>query len=72
MSEFKAGGDWFDRVNIAALSDDVRRRVLEKVKEKLGFTKTCEVLDIARSSLHRYLSGERRVPDEVVKKLWGT
>jgi hypothetical protein len=38
------------------------------VKRKLGFTKTLEVLGIARGSLHNYLNGERRIPDDVVYK----
>jgi len=40
---------------------------LGAVKDKLGFTKACEVLGIAKSSMHRYLSGERRIPNDVVK-----
>jgi len=37
ISEFKAGGNWFDKVNVGALSDDVRRAILERVRQKLGF-----------------------------------
>ena len=43
----------------------MRRIILERVK-KLGFTKTLEVLGIAKGSLHKYLSGVRRIPDNVV------
>jgi len=66
MSEFKADSipmvhsdNWFDSINVDAIGDDARRSILEFVKNKLGFSKTCEVLDIAKSSLHRYLSGEK-------------
>jgi len=37
VSEFKAGGSWFDKVNAGALSDDVRRAILDRVRQKLGF-----------------------------------
>jgi hypothetical protein len=43
----------------------LRRIILEWVK-KFGFTKTLEVLSIAKGSLHKYLSGVRRIPDNVV------
>ncbi|PUA33335.1 MAG: integrase [Zestosphaera tikiterensis] len=66
-SEFVSDGDWFVSVNVDAVDDEARRSILEVVKNKLGFTKACEVLGIVKSSLHRYLSGERRVPNEVVK-----
>jgi len=59
---------WYDRVDVRGLSDDSRREVLRRVKEKLGFNKTLEVLDISRGSLHNYLHGIRRVPDEVISK----
>ena len=59
---------WYTRINISALGDEVRRAVLLRVKNKLGFTKALEALGIARGSLHNYLSGARRVPDEVVER----
>jgi len=76
VSEFKADGNstvyskdgWYESVNVEALSDEARRAILEAVKNKLGFTKACEALDIAKSSLYRYLSGERRIPGDVVKR----
>jgi intergrase/recombinase len=55
-------------VNVGALSDEVRRRILERVKEKLGFTRALEALDISKGAMHNYLHGLRRVPDEVVYK----
>jgi hypothetical protein len=68
LSELSSDFKWYERVNVGALGDDVRRSILKAVKDKLGFTKTCEVPGIAKSSLHRYLAGERRVPDDVVRK----
>jgi intergrase/recombinase len=50
------------------LGDDSRRAILERVKEKLGFNRTLEVLGISRGSLHNYLHGVRRVPDDVVSR----
>jgi len=48
------------------LSDDFRRAILERVKSKLRFNRTLEVLGISRGSLHNYLHGLRRVPDDVI------
>jgi len=67
MSEFKADSisivyskdEWYESVNIEALSEEAKRAILEVVKNKLGFSNAYEALDIAKSSLHRYLSGER-------------
>jgi intergrase/recombinase len=57
---------WFTRVDVRGLGEETRRLILERVKRKLGFTKTLEVLGIARGSLHNYLNGIRKVPDNVV------
>jgi len=66
-SKFVSDGDWFVSVNVDAVDDEARRSILEAVKNKLGFTKACEVLGIVKPSLHRYLSGERRIPNDVVR-----
>jgi len=58
---------WFESVNVSALSDDIKRSILEAVKNKLDFSCACEALGIAKSSLHRYLTGEGKVPGDVVK-----
>jgi hypothetical protein len=68
MSELNVSKPWFERINVKALGDGVRRKILEKVREKLGYNKTVEVLDISKGALHNYLHGVRRVPDEVVQK----
>jgi intergrase/recombinase len=68
MSEFKSDLSWINRININALSDDARRSILEKVKNKLGFNEAIEVLDISKGSMHNYLHGIRRIPDDVVYK----
>jgi len=59
---------WYTRINVSVLSDEARRAILLRVKEKLGFTRTLEALDIAKGSLYNYLHGYRRIPDEVVEK----
>jgi len=60
---------WYEHVNVEALSEEAKRAILEAVKNKLGFSKACEALDIAKSSLHRYLSGYRKkIPGDVVKR----
>jgi len=66
--ELKVSSEWIHKVNIKGLGDDVRREILRRVKEKLGFNKTFEALDIARGSLHNYLNGLRRIPDDVISK----
>ena len=68
MSELNVDRSWFERVNVKALGDDVRRRILDKVRDKLGYNKTVEVLDISKGALHNYLHGIRRIPDEVIQK----
>jgi len=57
---------WYTRVNISALGDDVRRLILERVKQRLGFTRALEALGISKGAMYNYLHGLRRVPDEVV------
>jgi intergrase/recombinase len=66
--ELKVSSEWIHKVNIKGLGDDVRREILRRVKEKLGFNKTVEVLDIAKGSLHNYLNGLRKIPDDVISK----
>jgi intergrase/recombinase len=56
------------RVDVGGLSDDSRRAILQRVKDKLGFGRALEVLGIARGSLYNYLHGIRRVPDDVISK----
>jgi len=76
VSRFKADGisivyskdKWCEYVNVEALSEEARGSILEAVKNKLGFTKACEVLNIAKSSMCRYLSGKRKIPGDVVKR----
>jgi hypothetical protein len=48
MSELNVGRPWYEKINVKALGDDVRRKIIEKVKEKLGYNKTVEVLDISK------------------------
>jgi hypothetical protein len=36
------------KVNIKGLNDDVRGEIFRRVKDKLGFNKTAEILDIAK------------------------
>lgn len=57
---------WFERINVKGLSDDSRRAILSKVKDKLGFSKAVECLGISKGSMHNYLHGIRKIPDEVI------
>jgi len=66
--DFKVSPEWIHKVNIKGLGDDVRREILRRVKDKLGFNKTVEILDISKGSLHNYLNGFRRIPDDVISK----
>lgn len=60
--------EWYDKVNVNALDDDVRFNIISYVKNKIGFNETSNKLKIAKSSLHRYLSRQRKVPDEVIRE----
>ena len=68
MPELTSDFKLFKGVNVDALGDDVRCNILRAIKDKLGFTGACRALGIAKSSLHRYLSGERRIPDDAIRK----
>jgi intergrase/recombinase len=67
MGELK-GDDWIYRIDVKGLSDDVRREIVKRVKDKLGYGGALEALGIARGSLFNYLHGIRRVPDDVIRK----
>jgi len=67
-NELKVSSKWIHKVNVRGLSDDVRREILRRVKEKLGFNKTVEILDISKGSLHNYLNAFRRIPDDIISK----
>ncbi|MEM2261625.1 MAG: integrase [candidate division WOR-3 bacterium] len=60
--------EWFGRVNVDALSGDVRRTILERVKLKLGFNEAVRALGIAKGSLHNYLTGKRIIPSSVISR----
>jgi hypothetical protein len=47
MIELKAF-PWYEKINVRALDDDVRRNILEIVKERLGCNKAVEVLDVSK------------------------
>ena len=68
MFELDSDVEWYERVRVEALGGDVRLSILRAVKNKLGFNGACSALGIAKSSLHRYLSGKRKIPSDVVKK----
>ena len=67
-SDASSHGSWFEKISIKSLSDDTRRAILERVKNKLGYNRAIEVLDISKGALHNYLTGARRVPDEVISR----
>jgi len=68
LGEIMSANPWYTGVNISALGDEARRTILLRVKEKLGFTRALEALSVAKSSLHNYLHGFRRVPDDIVER----
>ena len=59
---------WFEKINVKGLSEESRRAILRRFKDKLGFSKAIEVLDISKGSMHNYLQGIRKIPDEVILK----
>jgi hypothetical protein len=46
--DFKVSSGGVRKVNVKDLGDDVRREILRRVKDKLGFNKTVEILDISK------------------------
>jgi hypothetical protein len=60
VSELNFDRPWYEKINVKALGDDVRRKILEVVKNRLGYNKAVEVLGISKGSLHNYLHGIRR------------
>jgi intergrase/recombinase len=58
-------------VNVGALSAESRRALLEAVRGKLGWSGALAALGISRAALSRYLSGERAVPDDAVRRALG-
>ncbi|MFZ8791772.1 MAG: hypothetical protein ACO2OS_05845 [Thermosphaera aggregans] len=46
----------------------MRREILRRVKERLGFNKTVDILDISKGSFHNCLKGLRKIPDDVIFK----
>jgi intergrase/recombinase len=58
-------------VRVGALSAESRRAILEAVRSKLGWSGALAALGISGAALSRYLSGERAVPDEVVRRALG-
>jgi len=64
-------GDWRGSVNVGALSAESRRAILEAVRSKLGWSGALAALGISGAALSRYLSGQRAVPDEVVRRALG-
>ncbi|MFP3209140.1 MAG: hypothetical protein RXR82_05510 [Nitrososphaeria archaeon] len=63
--------DWRDSVNVGALSAESRRAILEAVRSKLGWSGALAALGISGAALSRYLSGQRAVPDDVVRRALG-
>jgi hypothetical protein len=64
-------GDWRGSVNVGALSAESRRALLEAVRGKLGWSGALAALGISGAALSRYLSGQRAVPDDVVRRALG-
>ncbi|MET1128184.1 MAG: ABC transporter permease [Thermoproteota archaeon] len=68
MPEPTLDSRWYEKVSVSVLGDDAKHSILEEVRDKLGLTEACWALGIAKSSPHRYLSGERRMPDSIVRR----
>jgi len=64
-------GDWRASVNVGALSAESRRALLEAVRGKLGWSGALAALGISGAALSRYLSGQRAVPDDAVRRALG-
>jgi len=67
-SDASSSTPWYTKVDVRGLGEDSRRVILERVKEKLGFNKSIEVLGISKGSLYNYLHGIREVPDNLIYK----
>ena len=59
---------WLDNIDIKSLGDRTRVLILQRLRERLGYVGAYRALAISDSSLSRYLRGERRIPDEVVRR----
>ncbi len=54
-------------MNVKGISDEARLRLLEMLRNRLGFSEAYRALGISKPSLFRYLKGYREIPDEVVE-----
>lgn len=59
---------WLDNIDIKSLGDRTRILILQRLRERLGYVGAYRALGISDSSLSRYLRGERKIPDEVVRR----
>jgi len=63
--------DWRAAVDIGSLSAEARRALLDAVRAKLGGVGAARAVGLSRAALYRYLSGERAVPDDAVRRALG-
>jgi len=56
------------KFDVRGIGEESRRRILLRVKEKYGFRAACRLLGISFSSMHRYLRGFRRIPNDLVER----
>jgi predicted kinase len=61
---------WLYRINASSLDEKTRIMILERLRDRPGYTRAYEALSISDSSLHlhRYLKSERKIPGDVVRK----
>ena len=59
---------WYEKLKIDAIDNDSRRMILKVIKERYSSEVASKYLGIGRSSLYRYINGERDTPDEVIKR----
>jgi len=57
-------------INPNAIGQDARSRMLQILRNRLGFSNAYRALGISRASMRRYLNGLREIPDEVVERLF--
>jgi len=56
-------------VGLKGIERDSRIKLLKFLKDRYGYRPLCRMLNISRSSMHRYLSGQRDIPDNLLQKI---
>ncbi len=56
-------------INVRAIGQDARLRMLQVLRNRLGFSNAYRTLGISKPSMRRYLKGLREIPDDVVEAM---